>query len=90
MNAYMKAFLKIIELLNGQTSLVRQLKSIKPESKIQQGHINNWINRDKSVPAEWVIPCCQVVNFQVTPHEIDSSLYPNPQDGLPEHLRQAA
>jgi len=90
MISYMEAFKQIIEISGGQTSLVRLLKSIKPDSKIQQGHINNWINRDFAVPPEWVIPCCQVVNWQKTPHQICPELYPHPDDGLPDHLRHAA
>lgn len=86
----MEAFKKIIEISGGQTSLVRLLKRIKPNSKIQQGHINNWINRDLAVPPEWVIPCCQVVGWKVTPHELRLDLYPHPDDGLPAHMRCAA
>ena len=83
----MDALIKIIDIAKGQTALAILLKSIVPESKIQQAHISNWLNRDGYVPAEWVIPCCQAVNWQVTPHQLRTDLYPHPHDGLPDHLR---
>jgi len=86
----MESLLKIISINKGQSNFADALKKLAPESKIQQGHINNWLNRDFKVPAEWVIYSCQTVGFEVTPHELRPDLYPHPCDGLPEHLRSAA
>jgi len=79
---------EIINRANGQTALAEKLKAIKPESKIRQGHINNWLRRGKGiVPPEWVLPVCQADDWQATPHELRSDLYPHPTDGLPSEVR---
>lgn len=78
---------KIIDIANGQTALAAKLKSIVPDSKIQQAHIRNWLHRDGGVPAKWIIPCCKAVNWKVSPHKLCPELYPHPDDGLPVHLR---
>lgn len=41
-------------------------------------------------PAETVLNLSEVTEWQVTPHELRPDLYPYPQDGLPEHLREVA
>ena len=81
---------KIVELAGGQVSLAVKLKVIVPSSKISQGHIWNWLNRENQVPAEWVLPCCQALDWQVTPNQLRPDLYPHPHDGLPESMRQVA
>ncbi|MGD3057196.1 hypothetical protein ACP81J_26090, partial [Escherichia coli] len=35
------------------------------------------------VPPKQVIPLCQLMKWEVTPHEIRPDIYPNPTDGLP-------
>jgi hypothetical protein len=40
-----------------------------------------WIER--GVPAKYVIPLCELGGWKHRPHDIDSTLYPNPSDGLP-------
>jgi DNA-binding transcriptional regulator YdaS (Cro superfamily) len=85
----MDSLKKIITINGGQNNLVSALKSIRPSSKVQQGHVNNWLRRDLKVPAEWVIACCETVLFEVTPHELRPDIYPHPNDGLPENLRSA-
>jgi hypothetical protein len=30
------------------------------------------------------LPLCRILNWRVTPHEIDPDAYPNPTDGLPK------
>ncbi|WNJ80575.1 YdaS family helix-turn-helix protein [Cedecea neteri] len=35
------------------------------------------------VPANRVIPLCEVLDWSVTPHEMRNDIYPNPTDGLP-------
>jgi hypothetical protein len=82
---------EIIERSNGQTALANKLKVIKPDSKIRQGHINNWLKRSNGiVPPEWVLPVCEADEWHATPHELRPDLYPHPQDGLPEEMRSAA
>jgi hypothetical protein len=86
----MHNFEKILKLADGQMALVKKLLTLYPDSKIRQGHINNWLRRDRRVPDVWVIPCCAAVDFKITPHQIRSDLYPHPMDGLPDHLRLGA
>lgn len=45
--------------------------------------VGKWIYAN-GVPQKRIIPLCQLLNWQVTPHEIDPSAYPNPTDGLPQ------
>jgi DNA-binding transcriptional regulator YdaS (Cro superfamily) len=42
------------------------------------------------ISAERVIAISMATNWQVTPHELRPDIYPHPQDGLPDHMRQAA
>ncbi|EML4687353.1 transcriptional regulator [Citrobacter amalonaticus] len=44
--------------------------------------VSKWMNKGK-IPQKRIIALCQVLNWQVTPHEIDPIAYPNPTDGLP-------
>lgn len=37
----------------------------------------------QGVPPHRIIPFCSALNWEVTPHQVDSELYPNPTDGLP-------
>lgn len=41
-------------------------------------------------PAETVLSLSEVSGWQVTPNELRPDLYPHPQDGLPDHLREVA
>lgn len=41
-------------------------------------------------PSEKVISIANTTNWKVTPHELRPDIYPHPQDGLPEHIREAA
>lgn len=41
------------------------------------------------VPAEQVIPICEFAEYKFTPHDLRPDLYPNPSDGLPQHIRAA-
>jgi len=45
------ALSKAIEVAHGQTALVRKINELSGGS-YTQAHIWNWLNRDKSVPAE--------------------------------------
>lgn len=45
--------------------------------------VGKWIYAS-GVPQKRIIPLCQFLEWQVTPHEIDPEAYPNPTDGLPK------
>lgn len=53
---------------------------------VAQSRLSNWLIR-KSVPPEFIVPICEATDWQVTPHDFDSDLYPNADDALPLHLR---
>lgn len=44
--------------------------------------VSKWMSRGR-VPSKRVLQLCQILNWSVTPHEIDPEAYPNPTDGLP-------
>lgn len=48
--------------------------------------ISQW--RKRGIPAERVIPLSEMTGWEITPHMIDPSLYPHPEDGLPKDLRR--
>jgi len=75
--------LKAIEICGGQTALAISINRPQPT-------VAAWVNRFKRVGTEYVITVSEATNWQVTPHELRPDIYPHPQDGLPEHLRQAA
>lgn len=84
----MEFLLKIISIHNDKkSSLVNKLLELRPHSKVTNSHINNWLTRDKNIPSDWVLPLCESVDWQVTPHELRPDLYPHPHDGLPEDMR---
>ncbi|MGK8935571.1 transcriptional regulator [Pluralibacter gergoviae] len=36
------------------------------------------------VPADRVIPLCELLNWEITPHELRPDLHPTPISGIPE------
>jgi DNA-binding transcriptional regulator YdaS (Cro superfamily) len=82
---------KIITLLGtgGQSKLADCLKTER--DPVSQAHVWKWLNTTvNGIPEKHVIKACSAVNYQVTPHELRPDIYPHPDDGLPEHLRQVA
>lgn len=51
--------------------------------------VGNWRSRGR-VPADVVLRVAAATDWQVTPHDLRPDIYPNPDDGLPPELRQAA
>lgn len=47
----------------------------------KQQNISRWLNG--RIPAERIIPLCELMDWSVTPHELRPDLHPNPTDGLP-------
>ena len=60
--------------LASKSEIARRL-DVKPQL------VSYWFKR--GVPPHWIIPFCSVLNWVVTPHQIDPQLYPNPTDALP-------
>ena len=80
---------KAVEICGGQSELARRLRGILPGDKVGQVHVWKWLNRivGPVPPAKYVIPICQAVDWQITPNELRSDLYPNPKDGIPPEIR---
>ncbi|EAQ6132268.1 helix-turn-helix domain-containing protein [Salmonella enterica] len=58
---------------------------------LPQQVVSRWVNGHK-VPASRVLQLCEIMGWEVTPHEIRPDIYPNPTDGLPlthEHIIQS-
>lgn len=80
---------KLIDLIGGQSALASSLKS--ETRPVTQAHVWKWLNTTvDGIPAEHVIKACEAIGWEVTPHELRPDLYPHPQDGLPDHLREVA
>lgn len=66
-----------VELADGQLPLARKIGH-------SQGDIWKWLNiPGRSVPATAIIPICEAVNWQITPHQLAPRIYPNAEDGMP-------
>lgn len=80
-------------MADGQAPLARAIKLCRPGTKITQAQIWKWLNCAKGIvpPSEFVIPICEAIDWQMTPHELRPDIYPNPSDGLPaDQSREAA
>jgi DNA-binding transcriptional regulator YdaS (Cro superfamily) len=66
---YLAALKKAINIKGGQVALSKAIGTT-------QGHVWNWLNRDRQIPAEYVIPIEKAVNGAVTRHELRPDIYP--------------
>jgi len=78
------------KIAGSQTNLVRRILAICPDSKIMPPAIWAWVKSGRAdrPPAEYVLPIAQAVDWQITPHQLRTDLYPHPCDGMPkpEHI----
>ncbi|EDN6659737.1 helix-turn-helix domain-containing protein [Salmonella enterica subsp. enterica] len=49
--------------------------------KTKQQNISRWIN--SKFPPERVIPFCELMHWEITPHELRPDLHPTPVSGIP-------
>ena len=70
----LQALQRAINEAGSQAELARRVAS--DGLPIKQQHIWNWLNRDKEVPAEAVLPIERAVEGRVTRHELRPDLYP--------------
>ncbi|MBA7934068.1 helix-turn-helix domain-containing protein [Klebsiella michiganensis] len=49
---------------------------------LKQQTVSQWINT--RIPAGRVIPLCELMGWEVTPHELRPDLHPTPISGIPE------
>lgn len=82
---------KAVQIAGGQVALANQIRCILPQSKVTQAFVWKWLNSpsDNTPPSEWVIPICQSVYWEITPHELRPDIYPNPTDGMPVNQETA-
>lgn len=76
MNTYVA---QAIELAGG-ASAVATLFNLKTVWAVYK-----WVS--KGIPPDRVIPLAEAIKWQVTPHQMAPSIYPHPDDGLPDLLR---
>lgn len=69
------------ELKNKITDQFSQVEIGRRLGCMQQT-VSQWLNT--RVPAERVIPLCELLNWEVTPHDIRPDLHPSPISGIPE------
>ena len=65
---------KVVQIAGGQAELAR--KCTQDGYKVSQPKIWNWLNRDKKIPAEAVLPLQKAANGKVTCNELRPDLYP--------------
>lgn len=66
--------LKMMSMMS-QSELGRRLGK-RPQT------VSSWFK--KRVPAESVIPLCNLLRWEITPHELRPDLHPTPVSGIPE------
>lgn len=73
---------KAIRIAGGQSGLERRLKQLgRP---VRQQSIGAWVAAGELPDGkDWGLWIARAVDFEVTPHELDKSTYPNAWDGLP-------
>lgn len=54
---------------------------------LKQQAVSKWV---KKLPAGRVLDLSELTNWEITPHQLAPDLYPHPNDGLPEALRNKA
>lgn len=82
---------KIIDKCGSQTALAARVNQIDPDKKLTQSTVGAWINRySHRVGDGYVLVVSQAGEWEITPHQLRPDLYPHPQDGLPDHLREVA
>jgi DNA-binding transcriptional regulator YdaS (Cro superfamily) len=69
------ALRKAVKLAGGQAPLASELSRITRRN-VTQAHVWNWLNRNHTLGAEWVIPIEQAVGGVVTRHQLRPDLYP--------------
>lgn len=79
---------RAVEMAGGTPADLARAAAAHTDKKIERAHVWNWLNRDKSLPGDYVLPVAKAIGFAITPHEFRPDLYPNPKDGLPPRLRK--
>jgi DNA-binding transcriptional regulator YdaS (Cro superfamily) len=77
-----EALNRAVSIAGGQSELERRIKALG--RTVSQPAIALWVKAGR-VPEgkDWAIWIARAVNFQVMPHDLDRSAYPNVWDGMP-------
>ncbi|EBA9761407.1 helix-turn-helix domain-containing protein [Salmonella enterica] len=51
--------------------------------------VNLWFNKS-GIPPRFVLAVCELVNWEITPHDLAPALYPHVSDGLPKRAADKA
>lgn len=79
-----EALREAVSIVGGQTALADAIGC-------RQGDVWKWLNvPDREITPKLVIPIARATGWKVTPHRLNSRLYPNASDGLPEEVRQGS
>lgn len=70
----LEALKRAIDHVGTQAEFARRLN--KPERPVTPSHVWNWINRDKKVPPEQVLPIEALAEGKAPRHELRADLYP--------------
>ncbi|OGT01860.1 MAG: hypothetical protein A2143_02250 [Gallionellales bacterium RBG_16_57_15] len=75
-----------VDLCGNQPNLVRRIMAKHPHLKIMPSYLFAWMkaNRADRPPAEYVLPIAEAVDWQITPHQLRTDLYPHQCDGMPK------
>lgn len=77
----MSALQRIIDIKGSQTALAAVVGA-------RQQSVGYWLK--EGLPGEHVLKIAADVNYVITPHQLRPDLYPHPEDGLPEAMRNVA
>ena len=80
-----QALQKAVDVAGGQAGLAREIRRVRPDTKIGQPHVWGWLNSVESEvpPSDITRALSEAIGWEVTPHELRPDIYPNPTDALP-------
>ena len=81
---YSGGYMKLTEYLAEKKLTQEQFARLVQKT---QGFVSHYLTDRCELSAKTTLAWSAVTNYLVTPHELNPNLYPNPDDGLPKHLR---
>lgn len=81
---YSGGYMKLTEYLAEKKLTQEQFARLVQKT---QGFVSHYLMGRCELSAKTTLAWSAVTNYLVTPHELSPHLYPNPDDGLPKHLR---
>ena len=59
---------KAVKIAGGQVALAKAIK-------VSQPRVWNWIHRDHCVPAKFVLPICEAIDYQLKPSDLRPDVF---------------